>query len=412
MSFTGLWIVCLAALAAPLAATAARRLRVPSVVLEVVAGILIGPAVLGWVHLDRTIAVVSDIGLAMLLFMAGREIDYGRLRGPTVELAALGMAISLVLALAIGLGLRLEHLVGALVFVAIVLSATGLGTLTPVFEDAPEVSGVFYRLVSTAATFGEFTPILLLTLLFSREATGLGTRLLLLAAFAGLALAVGLALFGVRESQRVRAVLTRLQDTTAQIRIRIAVVLFVAFSALAGVLGLEAVLGAFVAGAILRLVDQDARMAHPQTSIKLQALGFGFLIPVFFVASGLSFDLRSLLASASTLALVPIFLASQLVIRGVPALLFAGPLEHDWSRVAAAGLFSATSISTPVFASMIGVELGVITGGTAAALVASGLLSTLLFPPLALTLLSRATRIRPLTGETPPAGSAQRVRHG
>lgn len=412
MRFTGLWIVCLVALAAPLAATAAGRLRVPSVVLEVVAGILIGPAVLGWVHVDRTISVVSDIGLAMLLFMAGREIDYSRLRGPTVELAALGMAVSLVFALAIGFGLRLQHLVATPVFVAVVLSATGLGTLTPIFEDAPEVSGVFARLVSTAATFGEFTPILLLTLLFSRQATGVGTRLLLLAAFAGLALAIGLALVGVRESARVRALLTRLQDTTAQIRVRIAVVLFVAFAALAGVLGLEAVLGAFVAGAILKLVDRDAQMAHPHTSIKLQALGFGFLIPVFFVASGLSFDLRSLLTSASTLALVPIFLASQVVIRGVPAALFAGPLERDWGRVAAAGLFSATSISTPVFASMIGVELGTITGGIGAALVASGLLSTLLFPALALTLLSRATRIRPLTGEMPPTGPAEGVRHG
>src|SRR5262249_45087910 len=107
-------------------------------------------------------------GLAMLLFRAGREIDYSRLRGPTVELAALGMAVSLVFALAIAFGLRLQHLVGAPVFVAIVLSATGLGTLTPIFEDAPEVSGVFYRLVSTPATFGEVTPLLLLPLLFSR----------------------------------------------------------------------------------------------------------------------------------------------------------------------------------------------------------------------------------------------------
>jgi Kef-type K+ transport system membrane component KefB len=395
VSFTGLWVVCLAALAAPLAATAAGRLRVPSVVLEVVAGILIGPAVLGWVHIDRTISVVSDIGLAMLLFMAGREIDYRRLRGPTVELAALGMAVSLVLALAIGFGLRLPHLVGAPVFVAVVLSATGLGTLTPIIEDAPEVSGLISRIVLTAATFGEFTPILLLTLLFSRQATSAGARLFLLAAFAGLALAIGLALFGARESLRVRAVLTRLQDTTAQIRIRIAVVLFVAFSALASLLGLEAVLGAFVAGAILKLVDRDAQMAHPQTSIKLQALGFGFLIPVFFVTSGLGFDLRSLLTSASTLALVPIFLASQVVVRGVPAMLFAGPLERDWRRVAALGLFSATSISTPVFATMIGLELAIITAGTAAALVASGLLSTLLFPALALALLSGAKGTSP-----------------
>ena len=111
-------------------------------------------------------------------------------------------------------------------------------------------------------------------------------------------------------------------------------------------LGFEAILGAFVAGAILKVVDRDAQMAHPHTSIKLEALGFGFLIPVFFVTSGLSFDLRALLTSASTMALAPIFLASQLVIRGVPTVLFAGPLERTWSRVVVAGLFSATSLTT------------------------------------------------------------------
>lgn len=400
MNFTGLWIVCLAALAAPLVARSAHRLRVPAVVFEVVLGIIIGPSVLGWVHVDQTIMVVSDLGLAMLLFLAGREIDYGHLRGPTVEVAALGMVVSLVLAAAIGFGLDLLHLVRAPVFVAIVLSATGLGVLLPIFEDAPEVSGLFSRLVTTAATFGEFTPILLLTLLFSREATGIGTRLLLLGAFAALALALGLALFRAWESQRIRTLLTRLQDTTAQIRVRIAVVLFVAFTALASVLGLEAILGAFVAGAILKLVDRDAQLAHPQTSIKLEALGFGFLIPVFFVTSGLEFDLRALLASPSTLTLVPTFLGGQLVVRGSSALLFARPLEGDRRQVAAAALFSATSLSFPLAATMIALQLGIVRGTTAAALVASGLLSTLLFPALALRLLSASNRTSTSAGRT------------
>ena len=398
MSFTGLWIVCLAALAAPLVARGASRLRVPAVVLEVVLGIIIGPSVLGWVHVDQVITVVSDLGLAMLLFLAGREIDYGRLRGPTVELAAIGMAVSLVLAAAIGFGLDFLHLVRAPVFVAIVLSATGLGVLLPIFEDSPQISGAFSRLVTTAATFGEFTPILLLTLLFSREATGLGARLLLLAAFAGLALALGLALFRVGESRRVMAILTQLQDTTAQIRVRIAVVLFVAFTALASVLGLEAILGAFVAGAILKLVDRDAQMGHPHLSIKLEALGFGFLIPVFFVTTGLRFDLHALLTSPATLVLVPIFLVGQLVVRGAPAVLFVQPLERAWGQVAAAGLFSATSLSFPVAASMIALQLGVIGGGTGSALIASGLLSALLFPALALALLARSNRTNQIAG--------------
>ena len=188
------------------------------------------------------------------------------------------------------------------------------------------------------------------------------------------------------------AILTQLQDTTAQIRVRIAVVLFVAFAALASVLGLEAILGAFVAGAMLKLVDRDAQMAHPQMSIKLEALGFGFLIPVFFVTSGLQFDLHALLASPSTLVLVPVFLGGQLVVRGLPSMLFARPLEGDWGQMGAAALFSATSLSFPVAATMIALQLRIISGATGAALVASGLLSALIFPALALGLLSRSNR--------------------
>jgi Kef-type K+ transport system membrane component KefB len=184
------------------------------------------------------------------------------------------------------------------------------------------------------------------------------------------------------------AVLTRLQDTTAQIRVRFAVVVFTAFTALAGVLGLETILGAFVAGAMLRLIDRDADMAHPLTTVKLEALGFGFLIPVFFVASGLRFDLRALLANPSTIALVPLFLGAQLLVRGLPALAYARLMDRR--GVLAAALFQATSLSFPIAATLIGLDLRLIDRATASALVAAGMISTLLFPPLALTLLAGA----------------------
>src|SRR5262249_404981 len=159
----------------------------------------------------------------------------------------------------------------------------------------------------------------------------------------------------VEGAPRVMAVLSRLQDTTAQIRVRVAVVVLMAFSALAGALGLEAILGAFVAGALLRAIDRDAEMAHPFTGVKLEALGFGFLVPVVLVASGLRFDLRALFASPSTIALVPLFIGAQLLVRGLPAAAYGRLLDRR--RVIAAGLFQATSLSFPIAATAIGLDL-------------------------------------------------------
>jgi Kef-type K+ transport system membrane component KefB len=175
------------------------------------------------------------------------------------------------------------------------------------------------------------------------------------------------------------------QDTTAQIRVRFAVVLFIAFATLATNLGLETILGAFVAGAMLKVVDRDAEMVHPLTATKLEAIGFGFLIPVFWVTSGLRFDLHALFADSSTVARVPIFLVALMLVRGLPALVYRGTLAR--TQVLAVGLFQATSLSFIVAATQIGLELHLITSATAAALVGAGLLSAVLFPPIGLTLL-------------------------
>ena len=181
------------------------------------------------------------------------------------------------------------------------------------------------------------------------------------------------------------AVLQRLQDTTAQIRVRGAFMLLVAFVALAEALGLETILDAFIAGVILRLVDQDRMLTHPQFRQKLEAIGFGVFIPIFFVTSGLNFNLAALLASPSTILRVPIFLLALLLVRGIPALLYR-PLVGS-RRSVVAGLLQATSLSFLVAATQIGLELHLITTATGAALAAARLLSVLLFPIIALTLL-------------------------
>ena len=176
-----------------------------------------------------------------------------------------------------------------------------------------------------------------------------------------------------------------MQDTTAQIRVRGAFLLLVGFAALAERLGLEVLLAAFLTGVVLGAVDRDKAMTHPEFRRKLEAAGFGVFIPVFFVASGLQFDLRALFASGTALLRVPLFLLCLLAVRGLPALLYRPLIGGRPALVAA--LLQATSLPFIVAAAMIGLELGQLDEATAAALVAAGLLSVLLFPLGALALL-------------------------
>jgi Kef-type K+ transport system membrane component KefB len=374
------------AFVAPLVAVLSGRLRIPAVVLEIVLGIVAGPSVLGCVHVDTPVDVLSTLGLAVLLFLAGLEVDLGRLRGPLVRVVGSGMVLSLGIAAGAAYGLHAAGIGQAPLLVAVTLAATGLGLVVPVLKDSGEAEGDFGQLVIAAATVAEFTAIILLSLLFGRDASGIGARLALLVTFAAASIVIGIGLLRVGDTGRLGAVFVRLQDTTAQIRVRFAMVLCIGFAALAARLGLETILGAFVAGALLRAVDRDAMSAHPLTAIKLDAVGFGFLVPVFFVTSGLRFDLHALVGSGTAVALVPVFLAALIAARGLPALLYRSLLSTR--RLLAAGLLQATSLSFFVAATQIGLELGLVTRATAAALIAAGLLSVLLLPPVALALLA------------------------
>jgi Kef-type K+ transport system membrane component KefB len=388
IDFSGLLVVCAVAFSAPLVLGLAPALRLPSVVLELVAGIAIGPSGVGWVEIDEPIRVLSLIGLAFLLFLAGLEVEFERLRGRALELTALGFALSFAIALLVGLGLKAIGQVDAVLFVSIVLVATSLGVVVPVLKDADQIASDFGQLVIAAATIADFGAVILLSLFFSRESTATSAKLLLLGGFVLVAGALVVALLRLERSTRLVDVLVRLQDTTAQIRVRAAFLLLVAFVALAGHLGLEVILGAFMAGAILSLVDPDRMMTHPRLRTKLEAAGFGIFIPVFFVASGLQFDLGALFGSAATVARVPLLLLALLLVRGLPALLYRRAIGTR--QAAVAGLLQATSLPFIVAASMIGIELGAIDQATGAALIAAGLLSVLLFPLLALTLLRSA----------------------
>jgi Kef-type K+ transport system membrane component KefB len=395
-AFDNLLIVVAVAFAAPLLLGFFPSVRLPSVVLEIVAGIVIGPSVLGIVELDESVEVIAVIGLAFLLFLAGLEIEFDKLRGSALRLTMSGFAVSFAIAVVVSLGLKATGLIETPLLVAIILCATSLGVLIPVLKDAGQISSTFGQLVIAAGTIADFGAVILLSIFFSGEG-GVGATLLLIGGLVLLAAVVFVAVKGAERSNLIRQDLIRLQDTTAQIRVRGAVVLLVGFAAIAESLGLETILGAFMAGAILSLLDRDEAMTHPEFRRKLEAVGFGIFIPVFFVASGVRYDLDALLSSASNLVMVPIFLAALVAVRGLPALLYRRVL--DARHTAIAGLMQATSLPFIVAAVAIGQDLDLIDAAEGAALIGAGLLSVLIFPATGLWMLTRGDRTKRGEGE-------------
>jgi Kef-type K+ transport system membrane component KefB len=387
VEFIDLLGVLVIALAAPLVLGFLPWLRVPAVVLEIVLGVVVGPSALGWIEADLPVQIVSLLGLAMLLFLAGLEIDVHLLRGRLLGVSLAGYAVSIAVGWVAGAGLEAAGWVDDPLLLAVTLSATSLGLVVAVLKDADAVTGGLGQTVIAASSVADFAAVLLLSLAFSASGGDPGARTLLLVLFVVLVVLLALAVAASARSMRLGDVLARLQDTTAEIRVRAAMVLLLLFAVLAERLGLESILGAFVAGSAVGLVDRDAA-SHPRFRIKLEAIGFGFLIPVFFVASGLRLDVSGLLSSGSAVARVPVFVLLLLLVRGLPALLFL-PALGARSTVAAA-LLQATSLPFIVTATQIGVVTGRLGDVTAAALVCAGLVSVLVFPAVAAGLGLRA----------------------
>src|SRR6476660_6799162 len=398
--FTNLLIVVAVGLLAPLALCFFPRVRLPAIVLEIVLGIVIGPSGLGWVTPDLPVSILALIGLGFLLFLSGLELDLERLRGRILRLTSIGFAVSLAIAIILGLALHAGGFVNSPLFVAIVLSASSVGVIVPVLKDSGNISSSFGQLVIAAASIAEFGSIVLLSLFFSSNgSTSTAGTLILLVGFGLVVLLVGLAIAGVEHSLSLERVLRRLQDTTAEIRVRAAFVLLIGFTALAESVGFETILGAFAAGALLSLIDRDKAMTHPELRVKLEAIGFGVFIPVFFVASGVRFDLHALFASASTVAQVPLFLLALYLARGLPALVYVRLLGRAQSVIA--GVLQSPSLTFIVAATQIGLGLGVVSQASATGVVAAGLLSVAISPTLGLVLLRR---------QQPNAGATRELR--
>jgi len=385
VSFDNLAAVAAVAFVAPLLLGLAPALRVPSVLLEIGAGVALGPSVLGWVEADAAVNVLSLIGVGFLLLLAGLEIEVDRLRGAVLRLALTGFAVSFGIAVVVGYGLDAVGVVGAPFLVAVILSATSLAVVLPLLKDTGLAGSPFGQMVIAAASIADVATVIMLSLFFSEETAGVGVRLALFAVFGLVCIGAGIAIAVGARVPSLSAALLRLQDTTAQIRVRGAFVLLMVFSILAQRFGLEAILGTFLAGMLLKLADRDDAMTHSHFHEKLTEAGFGFFIPVFFVASGLRLDAGALVSDSSTLLHVPVLVVALYVIRGLPALLYRGLLGGR--RALAAGLLQSTTLSFVLIASQIGQELGLLGPSDVAALTAAALVSVLVNPVVALAVL-------------------------
>ena len=383
IDFANLLGVLAIALLAPLALGFAPRLKIPAVVLEIVLGVLFGPSALGWLEPDLSVQIVALLGLAMLLFLAGLEVDIRSLGGGLLPLAAAGFVLSLAIGWGAGLALSAAGWVRDPLLLAVTVSATSLGLVVAVLKDAGRLSSPLGQITIAASSLADFAAVLLLSLLFSADGKGTGSQLLLFALFAGIVAVVGLAAATTARNMSLSGVLLSLQDTTAEIRVRAAMVLLIAFAVVAERLGLESILGAFLAGAAVAFLDRDSS-THPQFRVKLDAIGYGFLIPVFFIASGMRLDVTGLVHSPEQLLRLPVYVAVLLLARGLPALLYMRRLGPRAS--VAAGLLQATSLPFIVAATQIGTLTGRMNPETATGLVCAGLVSVLVFPAVAVAM--------------------------
>jgi Kef-type K+ transport system membrane component KefB len=372
-------IVSAAAVAALISAVAAPRLVLPVVVVELLLGILIGPQVGGIAHLDAATKFFSNLGLGMLFFFAGYEIDFERIKGRPLALATGGWFLSLGIAYGLAGILFASNVIDSDLYTGSAIATTAIGTLIPILRDSGELRTKFGTQLLAAGAIGEFGPIMLVTIVLTTRHPIHEAAILILF----IALAVFTGLVAVRSTMRGWPLLERTLEAAGQLAIRLAVVLVFGLVALANELGLDLLLGGFVAGMITRLALRGREVALFES--KLTAIGYGFLIPFFFVVSGMGFDAKGLVTSPGALAKLPLFVAFFLIVRGLPALLFYKRELRLRDRTAL-GFFCATQLPLVVAITTLARAHGDMRATTASALVGAAIISTLLFPLIGLRL--------------------------
>ncbi|MDH2391681.1 cation:proton antiporter [Streptomyces sp. HNM0663] len=382
MSYSGtlILIMSIAVLAPLLAYGVGRWMPVPLVIFEILLGVLIGPDVLDWAESSPLVDGLSELGLAMLIFLAGYETDFGRVRRNTLRRSLWAWLITLGAGLAIGWLLAGGGFSKG-VYIGTALTTTTLGTVLPVLRDSGDLGTPFGPVMLAFGAVGEFGPIIAMALLLSGRNPGQSTVLLVVFA----ALTAGAVFWALRPrppwfSRLIAATL----HTSGQFAVRLVFLMLALMLGAAQALGLDVLLGAFAAGLITRLVLAGAAPESSREVLgKVEGVGFGFLVPVFFIVTGIEFDLDSLLDGGRELLLVPGFLALFLLVRGAPMWLLA-PRDFVRRDRAALVLYGSTALPLVVAITALAVDARAMTTGEAAALVGAGMVSVLVFPLLAL----------------------------
>jgi Kef-type K+ transport system membrane component KefB/Trk K+ transport system NAD-binding subunit len=364
----------------------ARIKRIPAVVGEILAGILIGPSVLGLVNVhEPTLEILAEIGFAFLMFLSGLEIDFSILfaasqternkKKSPILLAGLSFVLTLAFAAGISFWLTGAGFVKDPWMMTLILSTTSLGIVVPVLKEKKMSSSNLGQTILLSALLADFLTMFLITVYIAIRSTGLSLNILLI----GLLFIPVLFLyqFGERHLRRplVRRLIEELADATSQIKVRGAFALMIAFVVLAELIGAELILGAFLGGVLASLLSDpnDEKIRH-----KLDAIGFGFFVPLFFVFVGVQFDLQSFLNNSAAWILLPILLVAAFAIKIISTLVFR--FAYSWRESISSGLLLSARLSLIIAASSIGVRLGAISESTNAAIILIAALTAMLAP--------------------------------
>lgn len=360
------------------------RLGIPGVVLEIAAGVLIGPQVLNLVHMGPIMGSLAQLGLATLFLLAGFEVDPDVLKGRPLRLAWRGWAASAVLAAGACFALAGAGVIAAPLLTGLALTTTAVGALLPLLRDAGRLGPPYGPFILATGAIGEAAPLIALSLILAGAAGAAGQALILVGFAVGAAAAVMVA---ARTTHgHLAAVVARTMRSSGQLPLRLVLFLMVLLVALSEELRIDLVLGAFVAGAVAR-----AAMPHHQHDAlltRIDGLGHGFLIPIFFIASGVRLDVVALFTDLRALAMVPVFAALMLAARGLPVLLLARG-DLDAPRRQALALHAGTQLPLVVAIAAIAVQSGAMPPWQATSLVGGGILTMLVFPTLGLHRLGR-----------------------
>ena len=386
-AIVSLFLIAAAAAIAPLLSSLTRK-RVPDVVWLLILGAIIGPNVLGLASLTEPISVFREVGMGMLFLIAGTEINVEEVHGRAGRRSLLtwlacfgiGLAVSWVAVAASG---TTGVATATYIALAIALTSTAMGTLLPILMEAGVMGTTIGKAVLVHGAVGELAPIIAMSLLLSARSPWAAAIVLLLATV----LAVAIPTRFILEHPAIGRTILHGAQTSQKTLMRVVMLVLTGLMALSAVMELDMVLGAFAAGIIVRaLAPGNFTMVEGE----LRTLGFSFLIPLFFVTSGMNISLSSVAGYPSLLVA---FVGAILVVRGVPIVLlerFHGSIERvDWTDATRIGLYGATGLPIIVAVTELGVETGVLPSWLASLLVVAGAMSVLLFPLLAF-LLGRA----------------------